>query len=198
MMHKIPITILLLSMLAISGQVHATIVEFNQDGLIKKGDEYDFVSVFDDATVGMTGGVVEHLHADDSSTFILFDGDIGWLVASDSSKMYVYGGSIEHSLIVDRRSTVSLFGGTIGQNLTIPNFGKVNIYGYGFEWKPSESSGRNGSLSGYWLGGTPFTISLRDLPEPFPGSQIALIPEPATFLLVLLGGLILRKQNHSR
>ena len=55
------------------------------------------------------------------------------------------------------------------------------------------SAGKTGWLSGYWLDGTAFSrIYLRNLPEPFPGSHVVLIPEPGTFLLLSLGGLILR------
>jgi len=165
------------------------------DWLIHEGDEYDIVSVVNNATVGMTGGEVGHLHTNDSSTLNLFGGMVSWLIASDTSTMNIYGALIEHALIVDRQSTVNLFGGTICQGVTIPHSGIVNVYGYAFDFRPGNEG--NGWLSGYWLDNTPFSIYFMDSADPFPGSQIVLIPEPNTLVVLLLGGLMLRKRTVS-
>jgi hypothetical protein len=196
-MRKIAIIFMLVLTVGIVGRVQATIVEFHDDWIIHEGDEYESVVIFNDATLGMTGGVVGRVHANDSSRFNLFYGLVSELVASDASTVYMYGGAIEGSLIVDRLSSVSLFGGTIGEALTIPHSGTVNIYGYGFNWERAAGPAESGWLSGYWLDGTPFSMYLRNLPEPFPGSHVVLIPEPGALLFLALGSLGLRKRSLS-
>jgi hypothetical protein len=192
-MHKIRIAILVVVVLAGAGRVEATVVEFREDWLIHEGDEYDQVHVYDDATVGITGGRVLDLYANDSSTVNLFDGEVLWLYGSDSSRIYMYGGSIDRALTLTGSSVASLYGGMSDVEIRIFDSGIVRFYGYGFEFEPTGASGKSGMLSGYWLDGASFSgIYLRNLPEPFPGTQVVLIPEPASFLLLSLGGLILR------
>lgn len=191
-MYKMRVLIVLALILLSGGAAKATLIY--EDWLIHEGDEYDIVSVLNDATLGMTGGKVEHLHTSDSSTLNLFDGMVSWLIASDTSTMYIYGGLTEHALILERESTVNLFGGTIGEGVRISGSARVNIYGYGFEFLADGGTGGiSGLLSGYWLDHTPFTIRFKDLSKPFPGTQIQLIPEPATLLLLSLGGLVVKK-----
>jgi hypothetical protein len=121
--------------LAIAGQVQATIVEFHQDGLIKKGDEYDKVYIYENATVGITGGKVGRLYANDSSRVNLFGGEIQDFFASDSSTIYVYGGSIDWVLGLNNASVASLFGGNMPGEVGLSVSNKINIYGYGFHWQ---------------------------------------------------------------
>jgi len=169
--------------------VQGTIVEFHDDWIIHEGDEYAEVHVYDDATVGMTGGRVVDLYANDSSTVNLFDGEVLWLYAEDSSRICMYGGSIDRALSLTGSSVASLYGGMSGAEVDIFDSGVVKVYGYGFEFQSTGPPGTTGWLSGYWLDGTPFNkMYLRNLPEPFPGSHVVLIPEPGTVLLVALGG----------
>jgi len=175
--------------------VQGSIVEFTEDWVIHVGDEYDIVSVLNDATVGMTGGEVGKFYAREFSTVNVFDGVVRSLYAYDSSSIYIYGGTIDRTLYVAGSSSVSLFGGEEFGDVAIFDSGVLKIYGYGFEFRPTGTDPRSGMLSGYWLDGTPFSgMYLRMLPEPFPGSQITLIPEPATLLFLSLGGVILRRR----
>jgi hypothetical protein len=175
------------------GNVQGSIVEFNEDWVIHEGDEYDIVSVLNDATVGMTGSEVWEIHAKESSTFNLFDGVAYSVYAENSSSIYIYGGTIDRSLYLSGSSTANLFGGEIAADVVIFDSGRLNVYGYGFEYRPA---GGSGWLSGYWLDGTPFNdMYLRILPEPFPGSHVVLIPEPTTLLLLALGGAIIRRRT---
>ena len=174
------------------GNVQGSIVEFTEDWVIHEGDEYDIVSILNDAIVGMTGSEVWGIHAKESSTFNLFDGVAHRVYAESSSSIYIYGGTIDRSLNVAGSSTVSLFGGEEFGDVAIFDSEVLKIYGYGFEYQPAGAG--SGMLSGYWLDGTPFSgMYLRMLPEPFPGSQIVLIPEPSTLFLLLLGGLVVKK-----
>lgn len=195
-MKGIPIIIFVVCTLVAAGKVQATIVEFYDDWIIQEGDQYDEVYIYGDATIGVTGGSVGDLYAKESSTVNLFDGMVYLLGASDSSTVYIYGGQIKLALSVRGSSVASLFGSTIN-TISILDSGIVRIYGTGFQWERSGGGAESGCLSGCWLDGTGLTIYFRDLPEPFPGSHVALIPEPCTFLLLSLGGFILRRRNSS-
>jgi len=187
-MSKIPITILVLLTLVAAGKVQATIVEFHDDWIIQEGDEYEKVYVYDDATVGITGGKVRDLYANDSSIVNIFAGDVTWLYSSGSSTINIYGGEIDRALRIKDSGVANLFGGDGALEIAIFDSGILKIFGYGFEWQPIGEGSRTGLLSGDWLDGTPFSgMYLRNLPEPFPGSQVVLIPEPATIFLLAVG-----------
>jgi len=176
------------------GNVQGSIVEFNDDWVIHEGDDYDEVYIYDEATVGMTGGEVWKLYSNDSSTFNLFDGVVYWLRAYDSSTINIYGGSIDRLLGIGDSSVVNLFGGQVATDVVMSDSGTLKIYGYGFEYRPAGPG--SGWLSGYWLDGTAFSeMYLRYLPEPFPGSHVVLIPEPTTLLLLALGAAIIRRRT---
>lgn len=141
---------------------------------------------------------MRYLFAWYSSTVNLFGGVVYQLSTRDSSTVYMYGGEIDRVLSVGDSSVASLFGGKIAADVAIFDSGMVKIYGYDFHWQRSGGGAESGMLSGYWLDGTAFSgMYLRNLPEPFPGSHIVLIPEPCTFLLLSLGSFILRRQNSS-
>jgi len=48
-----------------------------------------------------------------------------------------------------------------------------------------------GTLSGEWLDGTPWTVNIL---SNYPTARILAIPEPATFLLLGLGAVMLRRK----
>ncbi len=129
----------------------------------------------------------------------------------DNSSLEFSGGQLGH-LSLFTNATVTLSGGRID-----------NIYSYQIawgwdyrvdpaEWVPNPHitiiySGElptldaNNYLTGLWGNGDPFSIYLSDAPEGYGYSpaieniQFQLIPEPATLLLLSLGGLLLRRKQ---
>ena len=165
--------------------MQATSIVFYEDGIIQNGNEYDFVSVRNDAIVDMTGGVITNkLTANDYSTVNIFNGSVGLIEAWN-------------------HSTVNLYGVTISEYLKA--YGTedlvISIYGYGFEYDTLVGNYGGGQLTGFWFDDTPFSIDLFGDPGGPGGapidtySHITLIPEPATILLLGLGGFLIRKRN---
>jgi hypothetical protein len=196
------------------------ITNFFDDAVIQDGDVYDYVHVYNDATVDMIGGVVTSLTGWDSSTINVSAGILGGLGSVEFSTLNLSGDMEADTLGVSDSGTLNMFGGNVGLieawnhstvNLhggTISNYllayGTedlvISIFGYGFEYDPLAGDYRGGQLTGFWLDDTPFSIDLYY--DDTPGgpvidtwSHITLIPEPATILLFGLGIVLLRKRN---
>ena len=198
-------------------EVYATGIMFHADGVIQEGDVYDYAFVYDDAIVDMTGGVVVGiLGAYDFSTVNISGGVIGKLDSMASGTFNLSGDMSTNSFVVNGSCTANVFGGNVGLieawssnsvNLhggVISDYllavSTVNIYGYGFDYDPLAGSYGGGQLTGFWVDDTPFSIDLFAASLPGGGpidtwSHIVLVPEPATILLLSLGGLFLRKRN---
>ena len=67
----------------------------------------------------------------------------------------------------------------------------VHIYGYDFNNDPYTGS----PLTGFWAGGTPFSINLVDSTISTYDQIVFHAPEPASMILFGLGGLFLRKRK---
>ena len=177
MRKKIPEIVILLLFMPVLCQ--ATTIEFYTDGTIEDGDIYTGVDVYDNAVVDMTGGLIEAcLWLWDTSTVNIYGGmlgDYGDIILSDFSSLHL------HHLDVTEWHRIW----TEGDNA------KIHVYGYGFEYVQYYS---NWLLSGYWADESMFTLYLRG-PFTRPNTVLHVIPEPATFLLVGLGGLVLRKKK---
>jgi len=213
------ILILLLLMPALC---QATIVAFYTDGVIQDGDVYDYVSVYNNAKVDMTGGTVTtQLKAYDSSTVNISGGVLHNTSTSyESASMLNLSGNMQSDAVyIWGLGTLNMFGGIVG-SAEIHNIANlyggiisdyllvtspvnisstVNIYGYGFQYNPLAGDYRGGQLTGFWLNDTPFSIDLYAVYNPPYGatidtwSHVVLIPEPATLLLLGLGVLMQRK-----
>lgn len=156
---------------------HATFVDFYTDDTIT-GGVYDVVRTHDDATVDMTGGLIEtYLELYDTSTFnanggTLDDGVDIRLFNSTTINFY----KIETSALSNRIEAV----GTA----------EINIFGYGFNYVGN-------TLNGYWQDETSFSLYIRN-----ETTQSVInfyeIPEPTTCLLLGIGGLLLKKVKRSK
>ena len=113
------ITILAAVMLLLASQVQAIDVDFYGDAIIRSGDVYEVVSVYDThpdfTTVDMFGGSILGFHTYNSSTFNILEGEIrdgGY--TCNSSTVNIYGGTITlaGSLFTDS-STLSIYGGDV-------------------------------------------------------------------------------------
>jgi len=201
-----------------AGQAWTTTIAFYSDGVIQNGDEYSYVSVYNDAIVDMTGGTVTiQLGAYDSSTVNISGGVLNGVFTSGESvdstlnlsgsmqadEVEIWGSGTLNMLggtigSVEIHNVANLYGGTISDYLLATS--TVNIYGYDFEYDPLAGNYQGGQLTGFWLDDTPFSIDLyyQDIPgAPIidTWSHIVLIPEPTTILLLAIGGIILRKRD---
>jgi len=147
------------------------------------GDSFGSLDVFDSAVLNVYGGLLN-----------LF------VVAWDSSVVNVHGGYL-FQLGQGANSTVNIYGGymeVFGGNIIVPETATMNIYGYGFNYEAeAEWRSWNGPADGWWVSkltgygfdGVPITYW--GLPDPAVFPNITLIPEPATAMLLLAGGIFL-------
>lgn len=82
-------------MLMCAAESQAISIDFYEDGVIKLGDIYDVVNIWNDATVDMTGGQIDTgAYIYNSGAFNIYDGLIDADVAVfDSGTLNLWGGN---------------------------------------------------------------------------------------------------------
>ncbi len=182
----------------------------NDDTIVDMlGGLVDGIAAYNASTLNVIGGSINTLEAHEFSTANVSDGDVYSLWALDSGTVNLsdtgsvvslsargdfgtanmYGGTVGGISAYDS-GIVNLHGGTVLDCLSAPD-GTINIFGYDLFKSASDGMYGFGFVTGYWNDATPFDI---DLLSPETYSNINLIPEPATLLLLGLGSLILRKR----
>jgi len=184
--------------LCYGGLAQATNIDFNSVnpiGTIQNGQNYNYVTLHDSAIVTMTGGSVQAVWSYDSSTLQLQGGNVSVGIYVWNSSNLVMSGGIAAGLEL-HGGVAHLSGGSITGSLGIfDSASMVYIDGKNFNSTPN-----NGwIITGNWNddSSTPFTIWYRAASAPMPGSpgsQIILIPEPATAFLLGLGIALARKR----
>lgn len=229
---KIPITCAAIMLFAATAAQAALNLDIYEDAVIKEGDSYNVVSIYDTppgrTTVSMTGGLADQTLSYDESILNVAAGEIFSIYMRESSIANIFGGHVRSVFVWDSATavlsaggsvfslsaegefaTVNVTGGTVEKipvnegatanlyrgnvgGLGVRDSGTINIYGYGFSYDPSAGALNGGQLSGFWLDGTAFQIDLYD-PETY--DSINLVPEPASLLFLLFGGLLIRKKQ---
>ena len=120
----------------------------------------------------------------------MFGGDVGKMETFDVTVFDMIGGEMDR-LYVNDESTVNIFGGTL-YTLEATENSMVYIYAYDVTYDPLAGGYGNG-----WLEGTYCSDDSRFMVSLFAQdtySHITVIPEPATFLLLILGGFLVRRR----
>lgn len=173
------------------------------------GSVNDSMSVYDASIFNMSAGHVVEVQAHNSSTINISGGSISGLLlynnanATISQNANIYsaaaysgiinmnGGTISCLAAVGGSPVVNLRGGAITDYLGADSFALVNVFGYNLAKTDLGGKFGYGQVSGFWQDGLAFAINLGG-PEAY--SHINLVPEPATLLLISIGGLLLRKK----
>jgi hypothetical protein len=160
------------------------------DGSVNTLEGHEF------STANISGGGVYSVFTWDHAKTNLSDGgSITSLGAGGAFGTVNMTGGITEYLRVGDSGSINLHGGIVSEYLNAWDFATVNIYGYGFNYDPSAGNWNGGQLTGFYLDDTTFTIDLYDAQT---YNHINLIPEPATFLLMSLGSLILIRHRNNK
>jgi hypothetical protein len=200
------IAIVVFWVLGSTSSVRAELTLITEDTQITSADTYYGVEVRDSwsgqTMVDMFGGHLFEAHIYDTSSFNLYEGSVVGIDLYILSNAGIYGGNAL-GLATWNRSTLNLYGGSIGW-FTAWDDSMINMYGYGFAYSPGECIGvpgcigNGGKISGYWQNGSTFEVLLNDVSGNHTYDHIVFheIPEPASVLLLGLGGLLLRRRQY--
>jgi hypothetical protein len=150
------------------------------------------IGAADFSIINMLGGDIGYIQAWDNATVIFFDSyDVTALVAEDFANIFIIGGNIGN-IHTYQSGMISVYGGFISGCIIAHDFSDINIYGYNLNKTHSGGIYGYGQVSGFLMDDTYICVDLYN-PEAY--SHINLIPEPASLLLLSLGGLLLRKKK---
>jgi hypothetical protein len=194
------------------GEVFGGAYSYNASTLNLSGGWVNAMSTYDESVLNMTGGNLNTLYSFEFSTANISGNEPGSpldIYARDSSIINFLGTADAMELQAYNAAKINITGGTI-EDLTVSNSGVINIYagdildalardsavinifGHDLVKFPSGGAFGYGFVQGYYNDNSAFSFSFRGS-ETY--SQVNLIPEPATILLLVAGGLFLRKKD---
>jgi hypothetical protein len=195
------------SRVTMSGGHVGDLGSFDNSQVIMSGGSVNSLYAYDHSLVEISGGSVRFsdLYAYGGSRVTISGGSLDICLNSfDSSRVIMLGGSVIDDLNIRGASQITLSGGTIGRNFNLEANANLTIYGSDFAI--------DGSPVGFVeiasiLGGQRTLEPYRRLTGTLANgdiinnefrigeyASITLIPEPASLLLLGLGGLLIRKR----
>jgi len=149
------------------------------------------LTAYDASVVHFSGGSVSWLCAWGASAVQLSGGTMNYLIARESSVVDISGGSVSN-LCPQGGSVVDISGGSVSdldvRDASVATFWGLDFHlGEGLYLEGDRVLGM-GVLSGEWFDGTPWAVNISTNES---GATILVIPEPATVVLLALGGLAL-------
>jgi len=166
-----------------------TTVNLVSDGILR----YQ-AAVYDNSTFNIVGGLVsDDVRVYDNSHVNISSGGIYTydLEGYQNSLITISGGSIARRLYIEDNSQAFITGGTIGDIIDVYDNSIVTIEGTGFNYPYGAITNSTGILTGTLANGDLINnhFYVHD------NASIVLVPEPATLLLLGLGGLLIRKRR---
>jgi hypothetical protein len=147
------------------------------------------IRLYGSSVLTSNGGGSDSVYLKGASTFTLNSGSCDTVSSYDNSTVNVTGGTVSGINAFDN-CMINLSGGFIG-GIGGGSTTTVNIYGYGFSYTMSDADKLWPVLSGFWGDGTHFCMSIDTSKQNVIMHEL-IVPEPATLLLLGLGGLAAR------
>ncbi len=185
------------------------------------GSLYNNLVSYDNSQATMSGGVVQQMYAArGNSKATMSGGTVTDLYAYDSGQITMSQGSVKHFFVVKNNGRAMLSGGSILELVTCDS-GQLTISGGAWTWLEVENNSYvTIKGSNFAINGTPVNFGEITSLGVYPNdsfrrltgilangdiidnqfrisgtAKLLLVPEPATLLLLGLGGVILRKKR---
>ncbi|MHC4478554.1 MAG: hypothetical protein ACYTEL_23200 [Planctomycetota bacterium] len=145
--------------------------------------------------VDVSGGDVHGLHAWNHA-LVNFSGDASAVTmgARNAGIVTMSGGTADYVGAIDS-GVLNLYGGVVGEALSLVDSSVANIFGYDLLKTDSGGKYGYGQVTGFWLDHTGFAIDLNGA-ETY--DHVNLIPEPSSVLFLAGGLLMVRRKTRSR
>ncbi len=193
------------SQVTISNGMVSNLMPYNLSQVSFSGGIVQFLLSFDTSQVTMSGGYTDGLGVFNNSELTLSGGTTYALNAFENCQVTIKGGKVSYAFEAIQSSHVTMSGGTINNKIVLSDNAELLISGSNFALDGNPVGfGKISSVSGgnYWnepvrrLTGTLANgDSINNEFQIGNYASITLIPEPATLLLLGLGGLFLRKRK---